>query len=478
MSVDHQFVRFFSSCLFVVVCLIFIWIVPKLQIFKENDNWRIIVNYYEVHSQPTENYVNEQEVIQEDCQLTIVESIPEKLTYPPDSFQSVSTYDAWARLIDKAKSNISVATYYWTLSPQDTPSSFLPNDTVYGETILKKLKDKSKSLKLRLIHDDSSKRSTFNKELRELSEMETVEIRKFNMTHYLNTGILHTKLWIVDDEHFYVGSANNDWRSLSQVKELGLLAENCKTLTNDINKIFEQYWFLAIDTNSTTYPELPQVWNEKYYTPFNYNNQNKQQFNGSDRSSIYISSSPPPLVPGTGRNDDITALVTTVGDAEKFIHIAVMSYDEAIIFDRETGFTFWPVIHDAIIAAAIDHKVQVKLLMSKWAHTSNDMIIYLKNLASLHHLRHQVQIEVKLFNVPCYDMIQCQIPFARVNHNKYLVTDKTAYIGTSNWSGDYFTSTGGISVVATNETSHLVNNLQKIFDRDWFSEHAKFIHDY
>lgn len=30
-------------------------------------------------------------------------------------------------------------------------------------------------------------------------------------------GIVHTKLWVVDQKHFYVGSANMDWRSLSQV---------------------------------------------------------------------------------------------------------------------------------------------------------------------------------------------------------------------------------------------------------------------
>ena len=51
---------------------------------------------------------------------------------------------------------------------------------------------------------------------------------------------------------------------------------------------------------------------------------------------------------------------------------------------------------------------------------------------------------VRLFTVPSFSPGQAAIPFARVNHNKYLVTDKTAYIGTSNWSADYFISTGGI----------------------------------
>ena len=30
-------------------------------------------------------------------------------------------------------------------------------------------------------------------------------------------GVLHTKLWVVDGAHLYIGSANMDWRSLTQV---------------------------------------------------------------------------------------------------------------------------------------------------------------------------------------------------------------------------------------------------------------------
>jgi len=32
-------------------------------------------------------------------------------------------------------------------------------------------------------------------------------------------GVLHTKLWIIDHQHFYVGSANMDWRSLTEVSK-------------------------------------------------------------------------------------------------------------------------------------------------------------------------------------------------------------------------------------------------------------------
>lgn len=44
-------------------------------------------------------------------------------------------------------------------------------------------------------------------------------------------GILHTKAWTVDGKHLYVGSANFDWRSLTQVS----IAKNTFSV-NSFNK--------------------------------------------------------------------------------------------------------------------------------------------------------------------------------------------------------------------------------------------------
>jgi phosphatidylserine/phosphatidylglycerophosphate/cardiolipin synthase-like enzyme len=49
----------------------------------------------------------------------------------------------------------------------------------------------------------------------------------------------------VDGQHFYVGSANFDWRSLTQVKEVGLLVKNCACLAQDVAKIWDVYWILG-----------------------------------------------------------------------------------------------------------------------------------------------------------------------------------------------------------------------------------------
>lgn len=60
-----------------------------------------------------------------------------------------------------------------------------------------------------------------------------------------------------------------------------------------------------------------------------------------------------------------------------------------------------------------------------------------------------------------------------------MVTDNTAYIGTSNWSADYFINTAGIGLILEetqsdrNETLPSIRrDLASIFDRDWNSSYA------
>ena len=77
---------------------------------------------------------------------------------------------------------------------------------------------------------------------------------------------------------------------------------------------------------------------------------------------------------------------------------------------------------------------------------------------------------VRLFRVPAFTPEQAAIPYARVNHNKYLLTETAALVGTSNWSADYFIWTGGIGLVMRGP---LRDQLNQIFLRDWDSSYAR-----
>ena len=69
-----------------------------------------------------------------------------------------------------------------------------------------------------------------------------------------------------------------------------------------------------------------------------------------------------------------------------------------------------------------------------------------------------IDIQGRYFKVPSFTPAQKAIPFSRVNHNKYIITDKAALIGTSNWTPDYFLKTGGIGFVFSSEVTSDTND--------------------
>ena len=53
--------------------------------------------------------------------------------------------------------------------------------------------------------------------------------------------------------------------------------------------------------------------------------------------------------------------------------------------------------------------------------------------------------------------------------------------GTSNWSADYFNSTAGVGLVIRQnhtEKDTFRRQLEAVFNRDWYSPHAKNISDF
>ncbi|KAF6026042.1 PLD3 [Bugula neritina] len=119
---------------------------------------------------------------------------------------------------------------------------------------------------------------------------------------------------------------------------------------------------------------------------------------------------------------------------------------------------------------AFERNIQVRLLASYWNHTDPVMMNYLQSLKMF-----SSNIDVKVFVVPTYGD-QAEIPFSRVNHNKYMVTDRVAYIGTSNWSGDYFLNTAGVGMIFNQSDSSsqtdIRHQLNDVFMRDWKSEYS------
>ena len=68
----------------------------------------------------------------------------------------------------------------------------------------------------------------------------------FQLKTTIVAGIIHTKQFTVDGTDAYVGSANFDWRALSEVKELGVSLYSCPCMVADVLTIFETNWMLGL----------------------------------------------------------------------------------------------------------------------------------------------------------------------------------------------------------------------------------------
>lgn len=405
------------------------------------------------------------------CQMQLVESIPDHLNFSENSPSFMSSYEAWKLLLNVSETSLDIGSFYWTLRGVDVVED---PTAAQGEDIFQSLMDLGLEgkVKIRIAQSMPTDKEP-DHDTQILQEKGAAEIRSLDFQRLLGAGVLHTKFWISDNKHIYLGSANMDWRSLTQVKELGILAMNCPTLARDLSKIFEEYWVLS--TNDSV---IPSVWPSKYSTNYNFNNPMILNVNNKYTQFALLSSSPPPLT-SQGRVDDIKAIVAIIAKAKHFVNIAVMDYYPMIIYTEHKKY--WPIIDDALKEAAINRRIKIKMLISWWRYSNPSEDYFLKSLQAISNSMPGVDIQIKRFVVPANEH-EFQIPYGRVNHNKYMVTDNTAYIGTSNWSGDYFIDTAGVGLVLpdteemarnVNDTSTLRKDLLSIFERDWTSPYAK-----
>uniref|UniRef100_A0A3P9MKC0 5'-3' exonuclease PLD3 n=1 Tax=Oryzias latipes TaxID=8090 RepID=A0A3P9MKC0_ORYLA len=392
------------------------------------------------------------------CRVVLVESIPVGVEFN-SSTAHPSIFQAWMSLMSEARSSVDIASFYWTLTNRDTGTQ--EPSAVQGETVLQTLRDLSGKLKVRIAVNAPQEKQ--QEDLRLLNDS-GADIRVVNMKA-LTSGVLHTKFWIVDGKHIYIGSANMDWRSLTQVKELGAVVYNCSCLAEDLGKIFEAYWFLGASAS------IPSPWPSSFSTQFNKDTPLQLALNDTP-SSIYLSSSPPSFC-AAGRTPDLQSILSVMEDAESFIYIAVMNYLPTMEFSKPQRY--WGDIDTQLRRLAYERRIKVRLLISCWSNSQPVMFPFLKSLASVHDPKSKLDVQVRLFVVPPNP--GPEIKYARVNHNKYMVTDKVAYIGTSNWSGDYFVHTAGSALVVNqtgsqSEDPTVQSQLQAVFERDWESEYS------
>ena len=457
--------------------------------------------------------------------IYLVESIPGGLEDLRGTAGVDYTEHVLVRLTEAAQSSIDLTAMYWALlaDPDSDDEKGFSRDQLdaMGAGAGKALYDALRKAAGRGVNIRILESPGFSGQKQESATLladfpNQVTIRPITMGDwYGGSGIMHQKIWIFDAAHLYLGSANMDWKSIAQVKEMGVAVENCPDLIADAQRYFAAWWALAgmppsgvaaFDPAARIFRTVP-AWSQlvpsgaRVPSPFAtpafaalYDRLSPLALTLGDSTGDFFLTGAPAEICAPNRTTDEDGLVFTIDDARRSVCVSVMDFAPASIYGRkkidpaaldgalqfDNTPVWWPALYNALLSAVLTRKVYVRLLVSKWAHTSGLIEPFLRALQAAADAgradKYMIagQLEIKEFIVPGWDSTagaSRKYPgHTRVNHAKYIVTDRRINIGTSNMTWDYFSSTAGSSFNSSHPA--LVHDLQAVFDRDWSSSYA------
>ncbi|XP_056616175.1 inactive phospholipase D5 [Triplophysa dalaica] len=386
------------------------------------------------------------------CRFVLVENIPEDFSIPYKG--TIPLNAGLHELLDQARRFVEIVSPWWALN--SSKNEFLMPQAKQGEILFHRLTLlKSRSVSLRVVSgiSDSSELNVLKKH--------GAEVHFVNMT-VLTKGQMNSSFWVVDRKHMYIGSAAMDWRSFSTMKEFGLIIYNCSCLVMDLHRIFTLYRQLQ-------YKEfVPSIWSKKLTALYN-KDKSLQLFLNDINAKAYISGSPDVFCPKE-RMKDIEAIFRVIQDAKTFIYISVPNYLPIL---KRTQIKYWAQIDNMLREALILKKnIKVCMLVSCWEQTDPLTFNFLWSLQSLCMDSINCSMEAKFF-------IQREQSGGRlygINHNRYMVTDNSVYLGNFDWVANEFVFNAGVGIVINqqNETNSTVVEMMKaVFERDWNSQYSK-----
>lgn len=357
-------------------------------------------------------------------------------------------WQVWPQVLATAQSRVDVASFYFSRQGDGEDATAPAGVTDYLVPVLAQLPEAGlRGCQVRVL-GDAKFQKTYPEALAWLNDQKGVASRAVDMGSHWG-GVMHAKYFVVDEKTLYVGSQNWDWRAMTQIRELGALIEH-PGLAGQLASIFELDWKMAgspapAEKSSpplnTPLPQAP-VWED--LNPANLLTADNQP------CQAVLAASPPQALP-EGVAWDLPLIIETIDNAQAQVRLQLLSYG---LTDREKRF--WPELDNALRRAAA-RKVQVQIILSNWAKSWYS-VPWIQSLAVVPNL------EIKFSNIPAHEA--GLIPYARVEHPKYLTADgKAAWLGTSNWSRDYFFQSRNVSLFLRGESA--VQQLDSFFEAGW-----------
>lgn len=362
--------------------------------------------------------------------LELVESFPVETTMDHPDLRDAHV--VWPEMIDRAQKTLDFAEFYASDDPADKQSRL--------ETVTQAVeRAAARGVKVRFLAEKVFQK-TYPELLARLDAKDGIEVRIYDFGA-LAGGVLHAKYFLVDGRELYVGSQNYDWRSLQHIQELGV-----RVVEPDVARayadVFETDWALAGggDRRNRT--------KSSYLFPAAVDD-------GGETAQVTPVFSPTGWLPDPTLWD-LPRLVEMIDRATRTVRVQLLTYKTL----SRDGSYFDTL--DAALRRAASRGVQVQLLLSDWSKRKG-------TIEGLQSLQAIPGIDVRMSTIPPFS--GGFVPFARVAHAKYMVVDgRRAWLGTSNWEGDYFTQSRNAGLVI--DSPKIGDRLDRYFASVWGSTYA------
>lgn len=360
--------------------------------------------------------------------LEVIESAP--LETSLDHLEIANTYESWLAMIDGAQSSVELSHFY----ASDAAGSRLSGVVAALERAA------GRGVRVRFLADALFAKK-YPATLARLGAHRGVEVRTISF----GTGVQHAKYFVVDGREIYAGSANFDWRALTHIHEIGARVRSTR-LACELLSVFERDWSRAAPPKAGAQASAA--------TASMHTRSCAAPSTKSPELELVVS----PSADAAPASDELATLVALIEAARSRIRIQVLSYR-----DHARDGSPFPTLDEALRRAAA-RDVRVELVVSDWSLKKP------KDAEALRSLAESRNVFVRVITIPTFS--GGPIPFARVAHAKYMTVDGAlAWIGSSNWEGDYFTKSRNVGVVARRR--EVASALDRVFADVWSSPHTR-----
>jgi phosphatidylserine/phosphatidylglycerophosphate/cardiolipin synthase-like enzyme len=366
------------------------------------------------------------------ARIQLVESEPVETSLDRPDVPNAA--DQWPEMIDAATRTVDFGEFYASeAEPQWKNESRL---TASIDAILRAV---ARGVRVRFLAD-----AKFGKQYPETLDRLAragVAVRRIDV-EARSGGVLHAKYFVVDGVESYIGSQNFDWRSLSEIQELGVRVRSPE-IAGALLDIFDTDWNLAGGAPSNQRVRHHATVSGSVVAA------------GGERLSLVAS--PEGWLPDEAEWE-LPRIIAMLDGARRQIDVQVLTYKP----QYRSGQPFTTL--DEALRRATARGVHVRMIVSEWG-AKGEARRAVESLA-------KAGVEVRVITIP--KASAGDIPFARVAHAKYLVVDGggglDAWVGTSNWEGDYFTRSRNVAIIA--EGGRLPTRAARFFEENWTSPYV------